>query len=113
MLELNLDLKKCVGNSTDGAANMQGRYNGFSSLLAKEALVTSAILFSLLNDIAIFFRDSYQRMNIWSQYSTTTKRLGTIGETRWWSKDSALRKAFGSYNNPSGHHQQSHGNTIF
>ena len=37
MLELNLDLKNCVGNSTDGAANMQGRYNGFSSLLAKEA----------------------------------------------------------------------------
>ena len=30
------------------------------------------------------------------------KRLGTIGETRWWSKDSALRKVFGSYNNPSG-----------
>ena len=30
------------------------------------------------------------------------KRLGTIDETRWWSKDSALRKVFGSYNNPSG-----------
>ena len=30
------------------------------------------------------------------------KRLGTIGETRWWSKYSALRKVFGSYNNPSG-----------
>ena len=82
MLELNLDLKNCVGNSTDGSANMQGHYNGFSSLLAKEAphqihiwchshvlnlvisettstAVTSATLFSLLNDIAIFFRDSY------------------------------------------------------
>jgi hypothetical protein len=40
-------------------------------------------------------------MNIWSQHFTTLKRLGTIGETRWWSKDAAL-KVFGSFNNPTG-----------
>ena len=28
VLGLNLDLKECVGNSTDGAANMQGHYRG-------------------------------------------------------------------------------------
>ena len=27
------------------------------------------------------------------------KRLGIIGETRWWSKDDASRKIFGSFNN--------------
>ena len=119
ILGLNLDLKYCVGNSTDGAANMQVRYNGFSALLSKEApmqihiwchahvlnlvvteatsvVVTSALPFALLNDIAVFFRESYQRMNIWSQHSTTAKRLGTFRETRWWSKDSTLKKVFGT-----------------
>lgn len=28
------------------------------------------------------------------------KRISSIGETRWWSKDSALTKVFGYYNNP-------------
>ena len=37
VLGLNLDLKECVGNSTDGAANMQGHYRGFSTLLSNEA----------------------------------------------------------------------------
>ena len=36
MLGLNLDLKNCVGNSTDSAANMQGHYKYFSTLLSKE-----------------------------------------------------------------------------
>ena len=125
MLGLNLDLKNCVGNSTHGAANMQGRYKGFSSLLSNEApmqihvwchahvlnlvvteatsvVVTSASLFSLLNDITAFFRESHQRMNIWSRHSTTVKRLGTIGPTRWWSKDAALKNVFGSFINPTG-----------
>ena len=30
---LVLDLSNCIGNSTDGAANMQGPYKGFSNLL--------------------------------------------------------------------------------
>jgi hypothetical protein len=30
-----LDVKKCIGNATDGAANMQRRFNGFSSWLSK------------------------------------------------------------------------------
>ena len=62
---------------------------------ATSVVVTSASLFSLMNDIAVFFRESYQRMNVWSRYSTTMKRLGTIGETRWWSKDAALKEIFG------------------
>lgn len=27
----NLDINKCIGNSTDGASNMQGKYRGFSA----------------------------------------------------------------------------------
>lgn len=125
MTAMKLELRNCVGSSTDGAANMQGKYNGFSTLLSKEApmqihvwchahvlnlvlaeatstVVASVSLFALLNDIAVFFRESYQRMNIWSMQSTTMKRLNTIGATRWWSKDAALRKMFGSFNQPAG-----------
>jgi hypothetical protein len=103
---------------------MQGQYNGFSSWLSKEspgqihvwcyahvlnlvlgdttkAVIQSASLFSLLNDVAIFLRESYQRMDIWEQTKEdgNTKKLSTIGETRWWSKDTALKKIFGSFSN--------------
>lgn len=30
LIKLNIDITKCIGNSTDGAANMQGQYNGFT-----------------------------------------------------------------------------------
>jgi hypothetical protein len=51
--------------------------------------------------VAIFLRESYQRMDIWEQTKEggNTKRLSTIGETRWWSKDTALKKNFGSFSN--------------
>ncbi|XDV21827.1 hypothetical protein PO909_026847 [Leuciscus waleckii] len=31
--KMDIDIKKCIGNATDGAANMQGQYKGFSALL--------------------------------------------------------------------------------
>ena len=36
--KMYIDIKHCVGNITDGAANMQGQYRGFSALLAGESL---------------------------------------------------------------------------
>ncbi|CAH2326702.1 zinc finger MYM-type 1-like [Pelobates cultripes] len=120
-----LEITKCIGSSTDGAANMQGQYNGFSSWLSTESpeqvhiwcyahilnlvladttkvVVASASLFSLLNDIAVFIRDSYQRTNTWEEVSQDPhhRRISVIGETRWWSKDAALRKVFGEFSNP-------------
>ncbi|XP_005101416.1 uncharacterized protein LOC101845557 [Aplysia californica] len=123
MQGLNLDPLQCTWNATDSAANIQAHYRGFSTLLsdkapmqihvwchapvlnpvvseATSAVANSASLFTLVNEIAVFFLESYQRMNIWSRHSTTMKRLGTTGETRWWSKDDALRKVFDSFNNP-------------
>ena len=32
-----IEMKNCIGNSTDGAANMQGTYKGFSAWLSKES----------------------------------------------------------------------------
>lgn len=35
--EVQVNIKNCVGNATDGAANMQGIFNGFTSWLTKVA----------------------------------------------------------------------------
>jgi len=84
--KLNIDITKCIGNSTDGAANMQGQYKGFTKWLTDDApkelqiwcyaqvlnLVISDVtqktnesisLFSLLNKVAVFVCESYLRMN--------------------------------------------------
>lgn len=67
-----------------------------------EVSLSSGSLFSLLNDIAVFFRESYQRMKVWEQGSQDSrhKRLSIIGETRWWAKDVALKMIFGSFGKP-------------
>lgn len=70
--KLGIDIGMCVGNSTDGAANIQGPYKGFSAFLSPTqihvwcyahvlnlvladttgSVIESAYLFSLLNDVA-------------------------------------------------------------
>ena len=120
--QMGINPKYCVGNSTDGAANMQGVYNGFSTKLNDITLtqthiwcyahvlnlvicdVTNKILqgvslFGLLNGCAVFLKESYSRMDVWRSKGTR-QRICTIGETRLWSKDSALTKVFGYFNNP-------------
>jgi len=104
---------------------MQGQYKGFSTLLSAESpnqvhiwcyahvlnlvlgdttgvVIASASLFSLLNDVAVFIRESYKLMNMWEEVSEDTRhrRLSPIGETRWWAKDQALSKIFGCFGNP-------------
>lgn len=125
LLNLNIDIGTCVGNSTDGAANMQGQFRGFSTLLSEHSpnqvhiwcsahllnlvlaettgsVVESASLFSLLNDVAVFIRESYMRMQKWEEKSRDKhhRRLCPIGPTRWWAKDQALSKVFGCFGNP-------------
>ena len=87
-----IDIQNCVGKSTDGTANMQGQYKGFSTLLSSESpnqvhiwcyahvlnlvlgdttgvVIESASLFSIVNDVAVFIKDSYKRMNVWEKVS--------------------------------------------
>ncbi|CAH0549851.1 unnamed protein product [Brassicogethes aeneus] len=116
----DLDVGFCIADSTDGAANMQGKYNGFTvkmqdqnqnhvhiwcyahilNLVLNDILkdnLQASNLFSLLNTTASFFRESYKRMDIWSSISEdqNRKKLGLIGTTRWWSKEKELVKVFG------------------
>lgn len=120
--DMNLDPKCCIGNATDGAANMQGVYNGFSTKMSEAAveqvhiwcyahvlnlvisditskIVQSISLFGILQGCAVFIRESYKRMDIWTT-KNSKKKICTIGETRWWSKDAALTKVFGHFNEP-------------
>ncbi|KAJ3590880.1 hypothetical protein NHX12_008828, partial [Muraenolepis orangiensis] len=122
---LKLDGSMCIGNATDGASNMQGQYKGFSALLATQSpthvhvwcyahvlnlvladttqiVIESGSLFGLLNDTAVFIRESYQRMNLWEKESQDKrhKRIAPIGATCWWAKHDALKKVYGSFGKP-------------
>lgn len=124
--ECNINIEYCVGNATDGAANMQGHYNGFTKWLSDAAphqihvwcyahvlnlvlsdttqTTTASInLFQLLNSCAVFFRESYKRMDVLidKQQNSKQQRLHVIGETRWWAKESALKKVFGNFDEPN------------
>ncbi|KAL7305524.1 hypothetical protein TKK_0002260 [Trichogramma kaykai] len=124
----NIDFKKCIGSSTDGASNMRGEYKGFQAWLAAEIpssvhvwcyahilnlVISDTIsesifcvsLFGLLNKTAAFFKESYVRMEIWESIlaEKDRRRLNLIGETRGWAKDAALVKIFGT----SGHKEYS------
>ena len=126
----NIDIKKCVSDTTDGASNMGGQYNGFRAHLEKaspghihtwcyshvlnlvicdctEKNHESISLFGLLHKAAVFFRESHLLMNAWCEGmegkpgQEMKKRLSLIGATRWWSKYSFLSKIFGSFDDNS------------
>jgi hypothetical protein len=101
---LNINPNKCVGNSTNGASNMQGQYNWFSKKLneaTKEHVhiwcythvlnlvmcdttnifTSSMSLFELIHECAVFFKDSHKRMDKWTE-KVPQKKLNLIGETR-------------------------------
>ena len=82
----NMDVFKCISDSTDGASNMSGHYNGFTVFLEKESpghihtwcyahvlnLVlcdvtttnhASIYLLGLVQKVGVFFRESYLRMD--------------------------------------------------
>lgn len=101
---MNIDVSKCIGTSTDGAANMQGQYSGFSLWLNKEVdgdllnvwcyahilnLVMTDVtennhfsinLFGILNTCSTFFKKSFIRMQTLRKYST--KKLTSIGKRK-------------------------------
>lgn len=64
--------------------------------------INAASLFSLLNTLAVFFRESYLRMAVWDKNLSSDirhKRLKTISKTRWWAKEEAIKKIFGTLDN--------------
>lgn len=109
---------------------MQGQYSGFTTWLENESPghihtwcyahvlnlvmkdtsetnLPSITLFGLINKCAVFFRESYRRMDTWvcqleksHSKHDALKRLIKANSTRWWSKSNALSRIFGQYGNP-------------
>ena len=99
----NLKIEYCIANATDGAASMQGIYNGFSKWLSDESpgnvhvWCYSHILNLVLSDIT--------RLDVWSKATRSDvkhRKLQLIGETRWWAKEEALSKIFDSIKSTDG-----------
>lgn len=58
--DMNLDVKKCVGSSTDGSSNMRVQYNGFSAWLNKvspDQIVSSYIKLYVVILFSCFTRE--------------------------------------------------------
>ena len=125
--KLNIEIRQCIGDSFDGAANMSGQYKGVQARIKEVAdnhvhvwcyahslnlvlcdttssVVPAMSFFSLLNLAANSFSASHKRMAHWEKFfsakvgSNKLKRLTKIGKTRWWAKASAVTKIFGNFN---------------
>lgn len=62
-----------------------------------ESSVQTKSVLGLLEQTAVFFKDSYKRMDMWNSVVksikgyNSLKKLQLIGKTRWWSKEKAIR----------------------
>ena len=59
-------------------------------------------LYGLIETTATFLRESFKRMNLWKAFAKklgedSVRRLKTLGNTRWTSKDLALEAIIGWY----------------
>ena len=111
LAEIGLTLEQCIGDSFDGAANMNSVYCGLRALMkaarsshihtwcyayvlnlvindASSVCVSAVSLFGLLTELCTFFNDSYKRMKVWEEHKRTKPenkkhlRLERIGQTR-------------------------------
>lgn len=88
VLEKNgIDIKKCIGNWSDGAENMQGQYKGFSALLTQDS-PAEVHVWCYVHILNFVLADTAGISVSASLFSI----IALIGETRWWSKDQALCK---------------------
>lgn len=66
-----------------------------------ESSVQGKSLLGLVEETAIFLKESYKRMDTWSSVVKEVKeyhnlkKLQLIGKTRWWSKEKAIRNLIG------------------
>lgn len=119
----DINFKNIIGESFDGASNMKGEFNGLQSFIKQQNensiyiwcyahIINLCVcdtcdnlaaknLFGFLNRLSTFFSDSYKRMDIWKKNqeklgigSKKLRKLQKIGETRWWSREKALKWVF-------------------
>ena len=119
LVEIGLNLRNVVGISTDGASSMRSDQKGLIFFLKTanpniiytwcfshrfnlaisfvcNASVEISLVLGFAEEIAVFIKDSYKRMAIWTdvvksipEISSLTK-LKLIGQTRWSAKHNAI-----------------------
>lgn len=128
--DLGIDLSLMVGCSFDGASNMRSDLVGLQVRLKElnndllytwdyahvlnlvvtdcaESALSARKIFGLLQTTHNFFSASYKRVGEWEKLTAKLHgnkklvRLESLGKTRWYSKDKALLKIFGSFSKPS------------
>lgn len=127
---LKIDNLKFTGASFDGASNMRSDEKGLQGRLKKiypdfiyiwcyvhnlnltvcesvSCVSTAKILFGLLQKTHTFCSESDKRVLEWDKCTAGLKgrkkliRFEHLGKTRWYSKDKALSKIFGTFSEPS------------
>lgn len=117
---MNISLDNCVADAFDGTANMNGQYSGVQAKLKEvfprhihtwcyahvlnlvlqqttSCSVTVISFFGLLQELFVFFKESYKRLNVYENQNNPSRpsHLINIGKTRWRSKNDAVIKIFG------------------
>lgn len=126
----SLKMENIAGESFDGASNVRGEYNGVQKHLKEvapnsvyiwcyahvlnlaatdlsENIVPVKNLIGLLQATVNFFSESCKCTNVCTELSAEIRvgssklsKLQKIGKTRWWSKQAALERILGTYENP-------------
>jgi hypothetical protein len=102
---MNVNLKNCIADAFDGAANMNGQYQGVQAKLKEVSprhmhtwcyahilnlvlqqttlySVTVISFFGLMQELYVFFKESYKRLNIYEGNNDRSSHLINIGATR-------------------------------
>ena len=116
----NIDVSKCIFDSTDGASNMSVKESPghihpwcyahvFNLVLCDDTTTnhSSISLFGLVQKIGVFFGESYLRMDLWKEQMSQRhghviqSRLNLIAAITWSSKHKCLGKIFGTFEDGS------------
>lgn len=62
-------------------------------------VIESATLLSLLNDVAVFLKESWKPIQKWEE-TREDRRHRRLAPTRLWAKGQALTKVFGHFSDP-------------
>lgn len=130
LLKLTINDLRMVGCSFDGASSMRSEMKGLQGRLKElypdlvytwcyahnlnltvsdsvSCVMSAMNLFGLLETTRNFCAESYKRIVEWEKATADLKgrkkliRFEHLGKTRWYSKDKALKKIFGTFKEPS------------
>jgi len=115
---MNVNLKNCIADAFDGVTNMNGQYQGVQAKLKEVSprhihtwcyahilnlvlqqttsySVTVISFFGFMQELYVFFKKSYKRLNIYEGNNDRSSHLINIGATHRRCKKDSVQKIFG------------------